>query len=160
MLIAGLACWILTTWLDVRDRLGHWRLTLRDAHGVEQGHGDLNLRLHHWVWVWQTRAPYVAFDAILDRGPCGHLDLSAPAAAALNATGATCCTLDEALIQLVLPAGDHGCSVFLEPDREAGQTWRSITWGLPRSRHGDQGEIVMANFTSMTAPPLTVTFDR
>jgi hypothetical protein len=149
LLIAGLAAWILITWLAVRDRLGHWLLTVHDAHGVEQGQGDLDLVADQWVWIQIPRPPFVAFQVILDHGPCGHLTLSPGAAAALGATGATTCALENAHMR-------RHCIVDVKP---ATSGRFSIYWkyapGFPQSEPGS-----FFDHRDSAMPPLTVSLHR
>ena len=62
MLVATLATWILLCFLAVRDHLGPWHLTVRDAHGIITATGQLNLKATRWRMVWTAAPPYVGFE--------------------------------------------------------------------------------------------------
>jgi hypothetical protein len=134
LVIAGLATWVLADWLAVRDRLGHWRLTVRDDAGADVGHGETDLLASAWTWDWLRLPPFVAFTARFNPGPCGTLTLEPATAARLGSTDASACTLENPGFTLWI---QNGRRTFQMKAEMPGIGWHLILWpGLPGDRDG------------------------
>jgi hypothetical protein len=158
MLIAGLACWILTGFLNTRDRLGHWHLTVRDDGGAEIGHGDMDLDVDHWAWWWTSRPPFLRCKPNLGTRTCGTLTLSAPAMEEFGATQAAVCALTCPQFAL-LPNGGLPFAVVAELPSARDRDWCFITW--PGEPGPDPGRFqVPSSGANGPHPTFTVTLTR
>ena len=82
MLVALVALWVLHGFLTVRDHLGTWQVTMRDAHGALVAQGHLTLVAEHWTMMKTDTPPYVLFVPSL-AADAGSLTLTTAAPAQL-----------------------------------------------------------------------------